>query len=84
MNDEYKKRYYLIGIRFRSSEYHIPSLYSYSTSIKTFNLGFVYVDFIFKNAIYSPDGNSEYIGISWIEKSSEQQNYKMNPIFPPQ
>ena len=80
--DEYKKRFYLIGIRFRSSNYHIPSLYSNSTSIKTFNLGFVYVDLIFNNAIYSPDGSSEYIGISWIEKSSDNQSAKMSPIFP--
>ena len=80
--DEYIKRHYLIGIRFRSSEYHIPSLYSHSTSIKTFNLGFVYVDLIYKNAIYSPDGSSRYIGISWIEKSSDNQNAKMTPIFP--
>lgn len=67
--NEHIKRYYLIGVRFRSSKYHTPNLYSHSTSIKTFNLGFVYIDLIYNNAIFSPDGTSSYIGISWIEKN---------------
>jgi len=69
MTNEFKKRYYLIGILVRFSEYRIPAYYADSNSITTLNLGFAYIDVIINNSIFTSDGRKDYRGISWIVDS---------------